>query len=72
MPSTMLQSLKMEGGKYPTDHEDWDMLATSALELARRMAPGLERNAALKKAGLLRVKADAHGLAFARRGRPPK
>jgi hypothetical protein len=51
---------------------DWDILAEEALELARLMAPGLERNEALKLASLLRRFADARGLIFARRGRPRK
>jgi hypothetical protein len=54
------------------DRLDWDKLATEALELARVMAPGPERNKALKLAGLLRSTADAGGLVFATRGRPRK
>lgn len=50
----------------------WDSLAADALELARKMAPGPERNEALKLASLLRRTADAWGLTFAKRGRPPK
>jgi hypothetical protein len=50
----------------------WDKLATEALELARVMPPGRERNEALKLAGLLRSTADARGLVFATRGRPRK
>jgi hypothetical protein len=49
-----------------------DRLATEALELARVMPPGPERNKALKVAGLLRSTADARGLVFATRGRPRK
>jgi hypothetical protein len=54
------------------DRRDWDRLATEALELARVMPPGPERNKALKVAGLLRSTADARGLVFATRGRPRK
>jgi hypothetical protein len=36
------------------------------------MAPGPAKTEALKKAGLLRNAADASGISFARRGRPPK
>lgn len=51
----------------------WDKLATEALELARVMPPGSERNAVLKLAGLLRSIADAaRGLVFATRGKPPR
>jgi hypothetical protein len=51
---------------------DWDNLAADALELARLMPPGPERNEALKLASLLRCTADARGLIFAKRGRPRK
>ena len=49
---------------------DWDNLAADALELARMMPPGPERNQALKLASQLRCTADARGLIFAKRGRP--
>jgi hypothetical protein len=51
---------------------DWDNLAADALELARLMPPGPERNEALKLASRLRCTADARGLIFAKRGRPRK
>jgi hypothetical protein len=51
---------------------DWDNLAADALELARLIPPGPERNEALKLASLLRCTADARGLIFAKRGRPRK
>ena len=51
---------------------DWDSLAAEALELARLMPPGPERNEALKLASQLRCTADASGLIFAKRGRPRK
>jgi hypothetical protein len=51
---------------------DWDNLAAEALELARLMPPGPERNEALKLASQLRCTADAQGLIFAKRGRPRK
>jgi len=54
------------------DRLDWDHRAADALELARQMPPGPERNAALKLASLLRCTADARGLIFATRGRPKK
>jgi len=50
----------------------YDWIAVDALERARLMPPGPERNEALKLAGLLRCAADARGLVFAKRGRPPK
>jgi hypothetical protein len=49
---------------------DWGNLAADALELARLMPPGPERNEALKLASQLRCTADARGLVFAKRGRP--
>jgi hypothetical protein len=55
-----------------TERLDWDTLAAGALELARLMPPGLERNDALKLASLLRCAADARGLIFAKPGRPRK
>jgi hypothetical protein len=54
------------------EDQDLDADADEALEAARAMPPGPEKTEALKKAGLLRVAADARKIAFARRGRPPK
>jgi hypothetical protein len=54
------------------DRVDWDIAAADALELARLMAPGPERNEALKLASQLRCTVDARGLIFAKRGRPRK
>jgi hypothetical protein len=54
------------------DRLDWDVAAADALELARQMAPGPERNEALKLASSLRVNADGRGVIFAKRGRPRK
>jgi hypothetical protein len=54
------------------DRRDWDILAAEALELARQLPPGPKRNEALKAAGRLRCCADARGIVFAKRGRPPK
>ena len=54
------------------DRLDWDVAAADALELARQMAPGPERNGALKLASSLRVNADERGVVFAKRGRPRK
>jgi len=51
---------------------DREVAAADALELARQMAPGPERNEALKLAGALRRSADERGLVFAKRGRPRK
>jgi hypothetical protein len=51
---------------------DLDAEADEALERARSMPRGPEKIEALKKAGLLRRAADAGGVSFAKRGRPPK
>ena len=54
--------------------KDWDLdaRAREALKVARTKPRGAEKAKALKKAGLLRRAADASGIIFARRGRPPK
>jgi hypothetical protein len=51
---------------------DLDAQAEEAFELARSMPGGPEKIEALKKAGLLRKAANAQGISFAKRGRPPK
>ena len=55
-----------------SDRLDSDVAAADALELARQMAPGPERNEALKLASSLRCTADERGVVFAKRGRPRK
>ena len=62
-------------GKEPhrsSERRDYDGIAAEALEQARQMPQGPARNAALKAAGRLRCLADAHGIVFAKRGRPRK
>jgi hypothetical protein len=54
------------------DHIDQEILATDALERARLLPPGPERNEALKRASLLRCTVDSYGPVFAKRGRPRK
>jgi len=54
------------------DRMDLEVAAADALELARQMAPGPERNEALKLASALRCSADERGVVFAKRGRPRK
>ena len=51
---------------------DLEERAQAALEEARAMPPGPEKTEALRKAGQLRNVADARGIRFAKRGRPPK
>jgi hypothetical protein len=55
-----------------SDRVDWEIRAADALERARLLPPGPERNEALKLAGQLRSAADSQGLVFAKRGRPRK
>lgn len=55
-----------------SDRREGETLAVEALELARKMPPGPARNDALKVASQLRCSADAHGIVFAKRGRPRK
>jgi hypothetical protein len=54
------------------DRIDQEILAADALEQARLLPPGPERNEALKLASLLRCTADSRGPVFAKRGRPRK
>jgi hypothetical protein len=54
------------------DQIDQEILATDALERARLLPPGPERNEALKRASLLRCTVDSRGPVFAKRGRPRK
>jgi len=54
-----------------TSKRDLNAEADEALEAARSMPNGPEKNEALKKAGVLRKAADdAAGITFAKRGRP--
>jgi hypothetical protein len=56
--------------QHASDRVDREIRAADALERARLLPPGTERNEALKLAGLLRSTADSQGLVFAKRGRP--
>ena len=56
----------------PPDRIDQEILAADALERARLLPPGPERNEALKLASLLRCTVDSRGPVFAKRGRPRK
>ena len=55
-----------------SDRVDREIRAADALERARQLPPGPERNEALKRAGLLRSSVDSQGPVFAKRGRPRK
>jgi hypothetical protein len=58
-------------GQSP-DRQDWLARAAEALEKARRMKPGAERNEALKKAGRLQTAADVKGYLTSKELQPPK
>jgi hypothetical protein len=62
----------MKETQRASDHIDQEILATDALERARLLPPGPERNEALKHASLLRCTVDSRGPVFAKRGRPRK
>lgn len=51
---------------------DRDVRATEALDNARRMKPGIERNAALKEAGRLRAAANMQRYIESSDLKPPK
>lgn len=56
----------------PPERRDWLARAAEALEKARRMKPGAERNEALKKAGQLQNAADIAGYLASKELQPPK
>ena len=63
---------EMKETQRARDQIDQEMVAADALERARLLPPGPERNEALKRASLLRCSAEARGPLFAKRGRPRK
>jgi hypothetical protein len=54
------------------DKHDWHARAAEALEQARRLKPGVERNEALKKAVQLQTAADMTGYLKSKELRAPK
>lgn len=54
------------------DRHDWHARAAEALEKARKMKPGPERNEALKKAGQLQSAADLRGYLASKELQAPK
>ena len=54
------------------DEHDWQARAAEALDKARKMKPGPDRNDALKKAGQLQSAADMFGYLKSKELRPPK
>jgi hypothetical protein len=71
MGSAASEAMMKETQRMP-DRIDQEIHAADALERARLLPPGPERNEALKLASLLRCTADSRGLVFAKRGRPRK
>jgi hypothetical protein len=65
-------SMSKDSKGQPPDRHDWFARAAEALEKARRMKPGRERNEALKKAGQLQSAADMMGYLKSKELRPPK
>ena len=70
--ASKLLGMMSKKAQRASDRIDREILAADALERARLLPPGLQRNEALKLASLLRCTADAQGPVFAKRGRPPK
>jgi hypothetical protein len=54
------------------DRYDWLARAAEALEKARKLKPGPQRNEALKKAGQLQSAADMMGYLKSKELRPPQ
>jgi hypothetical protein len=62
----------MKDKEQASDRHEWLARAVEALEKARKLKPGAERNEALKKAGQLQSAADMIGYLKSRELRPPK
>jgi hypothetical protein len=61
-----------DSNEQSPDGHDWFARAAGALERARKMRPGAERNDAFKKAGQLQSVADMMGYLKSKELRPPK
>jgi hypothetical protein len=64
--------MRKDGNEQSTDKSDWLARAAEALEKARMMKPGSERDEAMKKAGQLRSAADVQGYLASKELQPPK
>ncbi|HXO70400.1 MAG TPA: hypothetical protein VN838_15665 [Bradyrhizobium sp.] len=64
--------MRKDNKEHSADRHDWRARAAEALEKARKMKPGAERNEALKKAGQLQSAADMMGYMRSKELRPPK
>jgi uncharacterized membrane-anchored protein len=69
--SSLADGVPMQKRQTP-DKREWQARAAEALEKARRMKPGPERNEALKKAGQLQSAADMMGYLSSRELQRPK
>jgi hypothetical protein len=61
-----------DSNEQSADRHGWLARAAEALQKARKMKPGAERNEALKKAGQLQSAADMMGYLKSKELRPPK
>ena len=64
--------MRKDSNEQSSDRHEWYARAAEALEKARKMKPGAERNEALKKAGQLQSAADMMGYLKSKELRPPK
>ena len=64
--------MRKDSNEQSPERHDWLARAAEALEKARKMKPGAERNEALKKAGQLQSAADMMGYLKSKELQPPK
>jgi hypothetical protein len=64
--------MRKDSKEASPDRHDWLARAAEALEKARKLKPGPQRNEALKKAGQLQSAADMMGYLKSKELRPPK
>jgi hypothetical protein len=64
--------MRKDSKEQSPDRHGWFARAAEALERARKMEPGPERNEALKKAGQLQSAADVMGYLKSKELQPPK
>ena len=64
--------MRKDSNEQSPERHDGLARAAVALEKARKMKPGAERNEALKKAGQLQSAADMMGYLKSKELRPPK
>jgi hypothetical protein len=64
--------MRKDSKEQSPERHEWFARAAEALEKARKMKPGRERDDALKKAGQLRSAADVTGYLKSKELQPPK